>query len=73
MGAGGDASQLGGEFVLGPGLSCTYVHRMQTTAGHAPIVDVLAAAGVRSTRRDPGQVRGPPPARAPLEQYDRTL
>ncbi|KAH8987096.1 AhpC/TSA antioxidant enzyme-domain-containing protein, partial [Lactarius hatsudake] len=43
---GGDAAQLGGEFVLGPGLSCTYAHRMQSTAGHAPIVDVLAAAGV---------------------------
>ncbi|KAH9995631.1 hypothetical protein BJV74DRAFT_717881, partial [Russula compacta] len=41
---GGDASQLGGEFVLGPGLTCTYVHRMQSTAGHAPIVDVLVAA-----------------------------
>ena len=69
---GGDASQLGGEFVLGPGyvrfpippifylhpmsdrvtrLSCTYVHRMQSTTGHAPIVDVLAAAGVRAVRR----------------------
>ncbi|KAH9998923.1 hypothetical protein BJV77DRAFT_940368 [Russula vinacea] len=48
---GGDASQLGGEFVLGPGLSCTYVHRMQSTTGHAPIVDVLAAAGVRAMRR----------------------
>ena len=67
---GGDASQLGGEFVLGPGyvrfpiaaffflmsdrlprLSCTYVHRMQSTTGHAPIVDVLAAAGVRAARR----------------------
>ncbi|KAI9508433.1 hypothetical protein F5148DRAFT_979798 [Russula earlei] len=51
---GGDASQLGGEFVLGPGLTCTYVHRMPNTAGHAPIVDVLAAAGVRAARSDPG-------------------
>ena len=32
-------------------LSCTYVHRMQSTSGHAPIVDVLAAAGVRSARK----------------------
>ncbi|KAF8492637.1 hypothetical protein F5888DRAFT_1618873 [Russula emetica] len=56
---GGDASQLGGEFVLGPGLSCTYVHRMQNTAGHAPIVDVLAAAGVRAARKVPGA--GPRP------------
>ncbi|KAI0306174.1 hypothetical protein B0F90DRAFT_1591744, partial [Multifurca ochricompacta] len=41
---GGDATQLGGEFVLGPGYVCTYAHRMQTTTGHAPILDVLAAA-----------------------------
>lgn len=51
---GGDAAQLGGEFVLGPGLSCTYAHRMQGTAGHAPIVDVLAAAGVRPARKHAG-------------------
>ncbi|KAF8269876.1 AhpC/TSA antioxidant enzyme-domain-containing protein [Lactarius quietus] len=51
---GGDAAQLGGEFVLGPGLSCTYAHRMQSAAGHAPIVDVLAAAGVRPPRKNAG-------------------
>ncbi|KAI9439740.1 hypothetical protein H4582DRAFT_1813115 [Lactarius indigo] len=51
---GGDAAQLGGEFVLGPGLSCTYAHRMQSSAGHAPIVDVLAAAGVRPARKHAG-------------------
>ncbi|KAI0289318.1 hypothetical protein B0F90DRAFT_858555 [Multifurca ochricompacta] len=51
---GGDATQLGGEFVLGPGMSCTYAHRMQTTTGHAPILDVLAAAGVRAVRRYTG-------------------
>ncbi|KAI0282723.1 hypothetical protein BC826DRAFT_921304 [Russula brevipes] len=56
---GGDASQLGGEFVLGPGmLSCTYAHRMPTTASHAPIVDILAVAGVRSARRDCGASPG---------------
>jgi len=55
---GGDASQLGGEFVLGPGLSCTYVHRMQSTGGHAPIVDVLATAGVRSARKGAGAAPG---------------
>ncbi|KII85110.1 hypothetical protein PLICRDRAFT_145799 [Plicaturopsis crispa FD-325 SS-3] len=43
---GGDVSQLGGEFVLGPGLTCSYAHRMTTTRSHAPIVQVLAAAGV---------------------------
>ncbi|KAF9466589.1 hypothetical protein BDZ94DRAFT_1143788, partial [Collybia nuda] len=42
---GGDIDQLGGEFVLGPGLQCSYAHRMQTPKGHAPIADVLKAAG----------------------------
>lgn len=27
-------------------LTCTYAHRMQTTKGHAPIQDVLRAAGI---------------------------
>lgn len=43
---GGDIGQLGGEFVFGPGLSCTYAHRMQSAKGHVPIRDVLKAAGV---------------------------
>jgi len=46
---GGDVNQLGGEFVFGPGLTCTYAHRMQTTRGHAPIQDVFKAAGVSAT------------------------
>ncbi|KAA1467718.1 hypothetical protein DENSPDRAFT_769382, partial [Dentipellis sp. KUC8613] len=41
---GGDVTQLGGEFVLGPGLTCAYAHRMRNTRSHAPILDVLAAA-----------------------------
>jgi len=45
---GGDVSQLGGEFVLEPGLSCSYAHRMRTTRSHAPILHVLAAAGMRT-------------------------
>ncbi|KAH9944866.1 AhpC/TSA antioxidant enzyme-domain-containing protein [Amylocystis lapponica] len=45
---GGDVAQLGGEFVLGPGLDCTFAHRMRTTRSHEPIMTVLAAAGVRS-------------------------
>ncbi|KAI0052289.1 hypothetical protein FA95DRAFT_1483805, partial [Auriscalpium vulgare] len=50
---GGDVAQLGGEFVLGPGLTCSYAHRMQSPRSHAPISEVLAAAGVKalSTRR----------------------
>jgi hypothetical protein len=43
---GGDVEQLGGEFVLGPGLKCTFAHRMVNTQSHTPIHRVLAAAGV---------------------------
>ncbi|TFL02454.1 AhpC/TSA antioxidant enzyme-domain-containing protein [Pterulicium gracile] len=43
---GGDIGQLGGEFVFGPGLVCTYAHRMTTTRSHVPILRVLQAAGV---------------------------
>ena len=46
----GDAAQLGGEFILGPGLGseggCHYAHRMRTTRGHAPILDVVERSGV---------------------------
>ncbi|KAG6374342.1 hypothetical protein JVT61DRAFT_4371 [Boletus reticuloceps] len=42
----GDMTQLGGEFVLGPGLNATYTHRMPNPRSHAPITRVLAAAGI---------------------------
>ncbi|KAF8628034.1 hypothetical protein AX15_004149 [Amanita polypyramis BW_CC] len=41
---GGNVAQLGGEFVFGPGLTCSYAHRMQSSKGHAPIQDVVKAA-----------------------------
>lgn len=42
----GSITQLGGEFVFGPGLACTYAHRMPTTRSHASIKIPLAHAGV---------------------------
>ncbi|CAE6443463.1 unnamed protein product [Rhizoctonia solani] len=42
----GDIKQLGGEFVLGPGLNCSFASRMHTTRSHTPIRDLLQAAGV---------------------------
>ncbi|KAF9648677.1 hypothetical protein BDM02DRAFT_3078302, partial [Thelephora ganbajun] len=42
----GDLEQLGGEFVFGPGLKSSFVHKMQNPRDHAPIVEVLEAAGV---------------------------
>ncbi|KAJ7747366.1 AhpC/TSA antioxidant enzyme-domain-containing protein, partial [Mycena metata] len=43
---GGDISQLGGEFILGPGITCSWVHRMKYTRNHVPILQVVEAAGV---------------------------
>ncbi|CAA7266881.1 unnamed protein product [Cyclocybe aegerita] len=54
---GGDVGQLGGEFVMGPGLTCSYAHRMQSTKDHAPIQDVLQAAGVRLPSPSPAPGR----------------
>ncbi|KDQ24732.1 hypothetical protein PLEOSDRAFT_1113921 [Pleurotus ostreatus PC15] len=43
---GGDTNRLGGEFVLGPGNTCTYAHRMQSTRGHVPVINILETLGV---------------------------
>ncbi|KAJ7902029.1 AhpC/TSA antioxidant enzyme-domain-containing protein, partial [Mycena olivaceomarginata] len=43
---GGEISQLGGEFILGPGMTCSWVHRMRYTRNHVPILQVVEAAGV---------------------------
>ncbi|CAE6427890.1 unnamed protein product, partial [Rhizoctonia solani] len=42
----GDIKQLGGEFILGPGLNCSFASRMHTTRSHTPIRNLLQAAGV---------------------------
>ncbi|KAG8984695.1 hypothetical protein FRB90_005155, partial [Tulasnella sp. 427] len=44
---GGDIKQLGGEFILGPGLRCRFSHRMSTTRNHAPIREIALKAGVQ--------------------------
>lgn len=43
---GGDVKQLGGEFILGPGLACSYTSRMNTTRSHTSISLLLDRAGV---------------------------
>lgn len=43
---GGDIAQLGGEFIMGPGLSCSFAHRMRYTRAHKNILDIIAEAGV---------------------------
>ncbi|KAJ7594020.1 hypothetical protein C8J56DRAFT_776337 [Mycena floridula] len=42
----GEISQLGGEFILGPGLQASFAHRMRYTRDHIPILDVVSHAGV---------------------------
>jgi len=42
----GDQMQIGGEFVLGPGLEVKFCHRMKSTRDHALIEDVLASVDI---------------------------
>ncbi|KAF9466651.1 AhpC/TSA antioxidant enzyme-domain-containing protein [Collybia nuda] len=46
IGKQGNISQLGGEFILGPGLECSYAYRMQHSEDHAEVADLMKAAGV---------------------------
>lgn len=41
----GDMKLLGGDFILGPGLQCSFTHRMTTADGHMDIPRILAQAG----------------------------
>ncbi|KAI5475059.1 hypothetical protein MNV49_002051 [Pseudohyphozyma bogoriensis] len=42
----GDAAQLGGDFILGPGETCSFVRRMSNSQDHTPLAELMAAAGV---------------------------
>ncbi|KAK7035298.1 hypothetical protein VNI00_012065 [Paramarasmius palmivorus] len=42
----GKIAQLGGEFILGPGPTCSFAHRMRYTRAHLPILDIVREAGV---------------------------
>ncbi|KAK4051180.1 hypothetical protein OIV83_003002 [Microbotryomycetes sp. JL201] len=43
----GKLKQIGGEFVFGPRNQVLYAHRMENTRGHAPLAEIMAAAGVK--------------------------
>ncbi|KAJ6631552.1 AhpC/TSA antioxidant enzyme-domain-containing protein [Mycena sp. CBHHK59/15] len=49
IGKNGNISQLGGDFILGPGNDCTFAHRMQNTEDHIEVADLMKAAGVTLT------------------------
>ncbi|KAJ1034789.1 hypothetical protein NDA13_001043 [Ustilago tritici] len=49
----GDMKLLGGDFILGPGLQCSFTHRMTTADGHMDIPRILAQAGCDLSLRTP--------------------
>ncbi|KAI0726835.1 AhpC/TSA antioxidant enzyme-domain-containing protein [Fomitopsis betulina] len=46
IGKQGDIQQNGGEFVFGPGETCSFASRMRHTEDHVEVADLLCAAGV---------------------------
>lgn len=49
----GDMKLLGGDFILGPGLQCSFTHRMTTADGHMDLPRILAQAGCDLSLRTP--------------------
>ncbi|EKM61529.1 uncharacterized protein PHACADRAFT_190701 [Phanerochaete carnosa HHB-10118-sp] len=46
MGKQGNISQLGGEFIFGPGNRCSYASRMKHTEDHVEVAELMKEAGV---------------------------
>jgi len=46
-GKGGSISQLGGDFVLGPGNHCSFASRMRWVTDHMDVPDLMKVAGVQ--------------------------
>ncbi|EIW60261.1 uncharacterized protein TRAVEDRAFT_120108 [Trametes versicolor FP-101664 SS1] len=46
IGKNGNISQLGGDFVFGPGETCSYASRMKHTEDHVEVADLMKEAGV---------------------------
>ncbi|PCH34359.1 hypothetical protein WOLCODRAFT_160820 [Wolfiporia cocos MD-104 SS10] len=46
IGKQGDISQLGGDFILGPGNVCAFASRMQHTEDHVDVPELMREAGV---------------------------
>jgi hypothetical protein len=49
----GDTKLLGGEFILGPGLDCSFTHRMVTVRGHLDLPRILVQAGCDLSLKTP--------------------
>jgi len=46
IGKQGNITQLGADFILGPGVECTFASRMQHTEDHVEVADLMKQAGV---------------------------
>ncbi|KAF7428642.1 hypothetical protein PC9H_007869 [Pleurotus ostreatus] len=46
LGKQGNITQLGGDFILGPGPKCSYASCMQNTADHTEVAELMKLAGV---------------------------
>ncbi|KAF4598577.1 hypothetical protein EYR38_006981 [Pleurotus pulmonarius] len=46
IGKQGNFTQLGGDFIFGPGIKCSYASRMQNTEDHAEVAELMKLAGV---------------------------
>ncbi|KAI0780580.1 AhpC/TSA antioxidant enzyme-domain-containing protein [Trametes elegans] len=46
VGKQGNISQLGGDFIFGPGETCSYASRMKHTEDHVEVADLMKEAGV---------------------------
>ncbi|PPQ82516.1 hypothetical protein CVT26_013011 [Gymnopilus dilepis] len=46
VGKNGNISQLGGEFIFGPGNTCSFASRMVHTEDHTEVADLLKEAGI---------------------------
>jgi len=46
IGKQGNISQLGGDFIFGPGIRCSYLSRMRHTEDHVEVSELMKAAGV---------------------------
>jgi len=51
IGKQGNFSQLGGEFIIGPGRTCSFAHRMMHTQDHIEVCDLLEKAEVLSINK----------------------
>ncbi|KAH8111977.1 AhpC/TSA antioxidant enzyme-domain-containing protein [Phellopilus nigrolimitatus] len=49
MGKQGNISQLGGDFIFGPGNTCQFAYLMKHTQDHVEVAELMEAAGVKST------------------------